>query len=151
MTTASRQRVGRFTWSRRQEAEKATLGGLAPTQLFPFRADPADALDRKRRAAGFFGDLAVLLEEIAAHGLVAVQTANKFRGHAPVGTLRAVFIDDVEKGQLAFGIGPGFVSDKSPAVKEKKRLAGSMVRNDDSRDLKREGPPTRWLSRSGLR
>ena len=29
--------------------------------------------------------------------------------HAPVRALGAVFIDDIEKGKLAFGIGPGFL------------------------------------------
>jgi len=38
-------------------------------------------------------------------GLVAVQAAEQFRRAAPVGTLRPVLIDDVEKGELAFGTG----------------------------------------------
>src|SRR5258705_2287794 len=71
--------------------------------------DPADALDRQRRAAGFLGDLAVLFHDVAARRLVAVQPAEQFGRHAPVGALRVVLIDDVEKGEFAFGIGPGFL------------------------------------------
>ena len=41
--------------------------------------------------------------------LVAVQPAEQFGRHAPVGALGVVFIDDIEEGKLAFGIGPGFL------------------------------------------
>ncbi len=98
-------------------------------RLLLLRPNPADALDRQWRAAGFLGDLAILLEDVAACGFVAVQAAEQLCGHAPVGALRAVFIDDVEKGELAFGIGPGFfrhgglVNDMGGSVKEKRRLS----------------------------
>lgn len=71
-------------------------------------ADPADFLDRQRRPAAFLGDLAVLLHDVAARGLVAVEAAKQLGRHAPVGALRTVFIDDVEKGEFAFGVGAGF-------------------------------------------
>src|SRR5207247_9909474 len=77
-------------------------------ELLLLRPDPADALDRQRRAAGFLGDLAVLLHDVAARRLVAVEAAEQLGRHAPVGALAVVFIDDVEEGKLAFGIGPGF-------------------------------------------
>lgn len=73
------------------------------------RAHPADALDRQCGATGFFGDLAVLLHDEAARGLVAVEAAEQLGRHAPVGALGVVFIDDVEEGEFAFGIGPGFL------------------------------------------
>jgi hypothetical protein len=42
-------------------------------------------------------------------GLITVQAAEEFGRHAAVGALGAVFIEDVEKGEFAFGIGPGFL------------------------------------------
>ena len=92
--------------------------------LLLLRADAADVLDGERRAAGFFGDLAVLLDDVAARGLVAFQPAQKLRRHTAVGALGAVFIDDVEEGKFAFGIGSGFlgharlVPDQGAPVKE---------------------------------
>src|SRR4051812_47562581 len=77
--------------------------------LLLLRPDPADALDRYRRAAGFFGDLAVLFHDERARRLVAVQPPEQFGRHAAVGALRVVFIGDVEKGEFAFGIGSGFL------------------------------------------
>ena len=78
---------------------------LRGRSLFLFLAGPANAVDGQRRAARFLGDLAILFEDVAVCGLVAVQAAEQFRRHAPVGTLRPVLIDDVEKGELAFGTG----------------------------------------------
>ena len=49
------------------------LTGLAPANLFLFRADSADALDGKRRAAGSRGDLTILFEDVAVCGLVTIQ------------------------------------------------------------------------------
>ena len=85
------------------------LGSSAEFQLygvfiarFPIAADRNDisiapyfffapvrlrALDREGWATGFFGNLAVVPENIAACGLVAVQAAKQFGGDAPVGTL----------------------------------------------------------------
>src|ERR1700750_396855 len=73
------------------------------------RTHPTDALDRQRRPSGLFGDLAILLHDEAARGLVAVEAAEQLGGHAPVGGLAVVFIDDVEEGEFAFGIGSGFL------------------------------------------
>src|SRR5579864_1632691 len=81
---------------------RSTHAGL----LF-LRADPADLFDLERRPAGLFGDFAILFGNERARGLVAVQPAKKLGRHTAVGTLGAVFIDDVEKGEFAFGIGPG--------------------------------------------
>ena len=81
----------------------------------------------------FLGDLAILFEDVAVCGLVAIQPAEQFRGHAPVRTLRPVLIDDVEKGELAFGIGSRFfrhgrlVLDMRAAVKEKDRLSTTLI------------------------
>src|ERR1700761_7901592 len=77
--------------------------------LLLLRPDPADALDRQCRSPGLFGDLAVLFHDEAAHGFVAVEAAEQFGGHAAVGALAVVLIDDVEKGEFAFGIGSGFL------------------------------------------
>src|SRR5260363_12715 len=91
--------------------------------LLLLRPDPLDRLDLERRAAALFGDLAVLVAQEGAHRLVAVEAAKQLRGHTAVGALRAVFIEDVEEGEFAFGIGPGFfwharlVPDRGKAVK----------------------------------
>src|SRR3981189_2677165 len=53
--------------------------------LFVLRADPFEALDLQRAAAGLFGDFAALLQDIAARRLVAVEAAEQFGRHAPVG------------------------------------------------------------------
>lgn len=58
-------------------------------------ADAGDGLDRHRRAAGFFGDLAVLLEDVPARRRVALKPAEQFRRHPAVRALRAVLIDDI--------------------------------------------------------
>ena len=77
--------------------------------LLLFLAGAPDALDLHRRAAGFLRDLAVLLHDEAARGLVLLQPAENFRRHAPVGALAAVLIDDVEEGEFALGIGTGLL------------------------------------------
>lgn len=76
--------------------------------LLFLRADAADALDFHRRPSSFLGNLAVLLHDEPARGFIAIEPAKQFGRHAPVGALGAVFIDDIEKGEFAFGIGPGF-------------------------------------------
>jgi len=78
-------------------------------ELLLLRADPADALDLKGRSPGFLGDFLVLLVNEHPRGFVTVQAAEKFGRHAAVGALGAVFIEDVEKGEFAFGISPGFL------------------------------------------
>jgi hypothetical protein len=119
--------AGQSSWNGRQGSNKRRPTAPAKTPLLLLRPSPADALDRQRGAAGFFGDLAVLLHDEAARGFVAVQAAEQLGGHAAVGALRAVFIDDIEKGEFAFRIGPGFlghgglVSDLRNAVKEKRQ------------------------------
>jgi len=105
--------VSRTYCSRGTSGRGIGEGDRAPPALetlLLLRPDPADALDRQRRAAGFFGDFAVLFHDIAARGLIAIEPAEQLGGHAPVGALRVVLIDDVEKGKFAFGIGPGFLS-----------------------------------------
>lgn len=77
-------------------------------RLLLLRAHALDALDLQRRTAGLFGDLAVLLGDGGFGRLVAVESPKQFGGHAAVGALRAVFIEDVEEGEFAFGIGTGF-------------------------------------------
>src|SRR5271156_4211002 len=77
-------------------------------KLLLLRADPADALDLEGGSSGFFGDLAILLVNERPRGLVTVQSAEKLGRHAAVGANGVVFIDDVEKGKFAFGIGAGF-------------------------------------------
>src|SRR2546421_12889681 len=84
-----------------------TLRVSRERRLLLLRPDPLDSLDLHRRAAGFFGDLAVLLHDEGAGRLVAVEATEQFGGHATVGALGAVFIEDVEKGELALGIGSG--------------------------------------------
>src|SRR6266702_5925315 len=79
-------------------------------RLFLLRADPLDGFDGHRRVAGFLRDFAVLLHDMAARGLITVEPAQELGRHAPVGALGAVFIDDIEKGKLACGIGSRFVS-----------------------------------------
>ena len=77
--------------------------------LLLLRAHALDALDLQRRTAGLFGDLAVLLGDGGLGRLIAVESSQQFGGHAAVGALRAVFIEDVEEGEFAFGIGTGFL------------------------------------------
>lgn len=52
---------------------------------------------------------AISLHDDAARRFVAVEAAEQIGRRAAVGVLRAVFIDDVEKGELALGIGAGFL------------------------------------------
>jgi hypothetical protein len=49
-----------------------------------------DALDLERRAAGFLGDLAVPLDQVAERVGVVLRVGREFGRHAPVGALRAV-------------------------------------------------------------
>jgi hypothetical protein len=109
--------------------EERQKGGGSSTRhdvkrrLLLLRPDPADALDLKRRPPGFLGDFAVLLVNERPRRLVAVQPAKQVGRHAAVGAHGIVFIDDVKKGEFAFGIGPGFfrharlVIDTDAAVK----------------------------------
>src|SRR6185437_8809149 len=76
--------------------------------LFRLRADARDGLDFERRAAGFLRDLAVLLDDEAERGRVLLQPGEQLRRHAPVGALRAVFIDDVEEHEFVLGVGSRF-------------------------------------------
>src|SRR5579872_365630 len=98
--------------------------------LFGLGAHARDALDLERRAAGFLGDGAVLLDDEAARGFVLGEAAEQFGRHAPVGALRAVFIDDVEKDEFPFGVGSGFFRHagfsrrRAAMSKEKPRRAG---------------------------
>jgi len=91
--------------------------------LLPLRPDPLDLLDLQRRSSALFRDLAVLLHDEAARGFVAVEAAEQLGGHAPVGALGAVLVDDVEEGEFAFRVGSGFlghgglVVDQGAAVK----------------------------------
>src|SRR6202000_3469757 len=78
-------------------------------RLLLFRTGSVDAFDLERRASAFLGDLAVLLHDEAARGFVAVEAAEQFGRHAAVGALGVVLIDDVEKGEFAFGVGSGFL------------------------------------------
>ena len=76
--------------------------------LLLLHPNPIEALDLQRRPPALFRDLAVLLHDEAARGFVAVEAAEQLGGHAAVGALGAVFVDDVEKGELALRIGSGF-------------------------------------------
>src|SRR4029077_17150756 len=66
------------------------------------------ALASHRRPPAFLADLAVLFQDEPACRFIAVEPAEQLSRHAPVGALGVVFIDDIEKGKLAFGIGHGF-------------------------------------------
>src|SRR5436190_12866342 len=57
-------------------------------------AGAVQRLDGQRRVAGFLGDLAILLRDDRACGLVAVEAAQHVGGHLAVGALRAVLIED---------------------------------------------------------
>src|SRR5579871_4982368 len=70
------------------------------------RSRAGDALDLRRRLAGLFGDLAVLLDEKTVGRLVAVDAAGERARHLAVRALRAVLIDDVEHHE--FGVQSGF-------------------------------------------
>src|SRR5580704_17549469 len=78
----------------------STVLGVVLHPLLLARA--RDSLDLGQRAAGFFGDLAVLLDQKAVRRLVAVDAAEQRARNFAVGALRAVFIDDVEHDE--FGI-----------------------------------------------
>jgi hypothetical protein len=71
-----------------------------PRLLLCVRA--GDARDLRRRAAGLFGDLAVLLDQEPVRRLVAVDAAGQRARHLAVGALRTVFVDDIEHHE--FGI-----------------------------------------------
>src|SRR6185437_4652643 len=72
-------------------------------------ADAGDALNGQRSAAGFFRDLAILLDDEAARRLVFCQAADDFSRHSPVRALRAILIDDVEEHEFALRIGSRFL------------------------------------------
>src|SRR6185437_8826789 len=78
------------------------------TPLLLLRTNPADALDRERGAAAFLGDLAVLLHDVAAGGLIALEPAEQLARHPAVGAHGIVFIDDIEEGEFALRVGSGF-------------------------------------------
>src|SRR5579862_1906165 len=83
------------------EQKSAGLFPIGVAELFlGTRAD--DALDLGRRAAGFFRDLAVLLDQEAVRRLVAVDAAGERARHLAVRALRAVFVEHVEHDE--FGI-----------------------------------------------
>src|ERR1700685_719913 len=65
-------------------------------------AGAGDGLDLQRRPAGFFRDLAVLLDQKAVGRFVAIEAAQKLTRHLAVGALRAVLVDHVEHDE--FGI-----------------------------------------------
>jgi hypothetical protein len=90
------------------EANGAAQRNASFQRLLLLRADPLEVLDLQRGLPALFGDLAVLLHDEGAGRLVAVEAAEQLRGHAPVGALGAVFIEDVEEGEFAFGICSGF-------------------------------------------
>src|SRR4029077_3656789 len=72
----------------------------------------------QRCPAGFFGNLAILLDDETARGLVLFQPVEKVGRHAPVGALRAVFVDDVEEHEFTLRIGTRFFRHaRSPSTK----------------------------------
>ena len=78
---------------------------LLATQ-FLLGASAADALDRQRGTTGLLGDLAILLDNEAARGLVLFQAAEQLRRNTPVGALRAILVEDVE---FVLGAAPRFL------------------------------------------
>jgi len=68
--------------------------GVVP--LFFLRARALDALDLDRRPAGFFGDIAVLLDQEFVRRLVAIDAGGQRARHLAVRALRAVFVDYIE-------------------------------------------------------
>src|ERR1035441_5078047 len=70
--------------------KKSDIAGSAPPlpgphHFFWLRPDAGDAFDLERRAAGFLGDFAVLLDQKAECGRVLLRAAQKIGRHAPVG------------------------------------------------------------------
>src|SRR6266851_8695437 len=64
------------------------------------RSRTLDGLDRHDGQAGFFRDRAVLLFDERARGRIAVEAAQHLAWNLAVGTLGAVFVDDVEQHEL---------------------------------------------------
>jgi hypothetical protein len=96
-----RRRSGRRRLPRlRLRPSPGLLPPRVPRLLLRVRA--GDARDLRWRAAGLFGDLAVLLDQEAVRRLVSVDAAGQRSRHLAVGALRAVVIDDVEHHE--FGI-----------------------------------------------
>ena len=87
---------------------RALVEACAFAGLFLLRPNPFEALDLERWAAALLPDLAVLLHDEGPGRLIAIEAAEQLGGHAPVGALGAVFVEDVEKGEFAFGVGSGF-------------------------------------------
>src|SRR5260221_432840 len=86
------------------------------------RAGAADGLDRHRGEAGFRRDLAVLLLDDGARGLVLVEAAERARRYLAVGALGAVLIDDVEQDEIAACAATGFAGHgRYPLLQRKTR------------------------------
>src|SRR5665811_1199419 len=132
--TPPRSRCARSTLPFQGRDRKLPLTG--PHHFFGLGADAGDAFDLERRAAGFLGDFAVLLDQKAERGRVLLQAAQKIGRHAPVGALRAVLIDDVEEHELAFGIGSRFLGHgRCPfSIPSFRVPASGRPRNDELND-----------------
>lgn len=65
--------------------------------LLLLRHSPLEALDLQRPLTGFLGDFAVLFQDIAACGFVAVEAAEQVSGHAHVGALGAFITGSICK------------------------------------------------------
>src|SRR5579862_1054978 len=83
--------------SRGRRENKPALGVVLDLLLL---ARARDALDLRHRPAGFFRDLAILLDQETVRRLVAVEAAKQRARHLAVGALRAVLIDHVEHDEL---------------------------------------------------
>jgi hypothetical protein len=103
-----RRKASSIEQKRRAKSPPFSFLVTASAQLLLLRADLLDFLDRERRLAGLLGNLPVLLQDERAHRFVTVEAAEQIRWHAPVGPLGIVLIEDIEKGEFAFGIGSGF-------------------------------------------
>jgi hypothetical protein len=66
-------------------------------------ASPADMVDRRGGNAGFLGDKPVLFFYRCARGSFAVETAKHLAWNSAIGSLGAVFVDDVEHDEFGAG------------------------------------------------
>ena len=118
----------RFLNLRRHQVVRAASRALVHLHyLRRLGALAQNALDLERRAAGFVGDLAVLLDQVAERGRIVLRVGHECGRHAPVGALRAVLVDHVEEHEFALRIAAWLFRHVGHPLKRKTPRRGAGV------------------------
>jgi hypothetical protein len=122
-------------------------------RLLLLGADAFQALDGERGLAALGGDLAVLFGDRGLGRFVAVEAAEQLGGNAAVGALRAVLVENVEKGEFAFGIGTGFLGHGGLFDDQRRRVKTNdcMPRVAPKRRRFNRLKPARWNTPGAVR